>query len=73
MKLPDYLDSQNVSDARFAALVGTDRRTVWRWRKGSRPASRYIGAIVAATGGQVEANDFFNAAEHHEPPTTEAA
>lgn len=67
MRLYDWLVSNDVSDADFAERVGTSPHAVKKWRYGERiPRSVALARIVAATNGQVTANDFF-------PPVPEAA
>ncbi len=61
MTLKDYLKTHNVSRAAFADLVGTTYETVLRWCDGTRrPGWRYLPKILAATGGRVTAEDFFD-------------
>lgn len=63
MTLSDWLTINDVSDAAFAARVGTTRHTVWRWRTGVKKPSWVSLALIAdATGGSVTANDFVSVA-----------
>src|ERR1017187_6937829 len=67
MKLDVYLKSHDLTDARFAALVGCDRTTVMRWRRGkSQPDWGALRAIIEATSGAVTPNDFISLAPHQE-------
>ena len=59
MTLNDYLTKHDFSDAYFAGLIGCNRTTVSRWRRGvSRPEWEDVQAIVRATSGAVTPNDF---------------
>lgn len=58
MTLAQYLKRNKISRDEFAALVGVDRVSVWRWENGRVFPLRYIAAITTATGGKVTANDF---------------
>jgi transcriptional regulator with XRE-family HTH domain len=73
MKLSDYLEQTGTSDASFAAAVGTNRQTVWRWRQGHRPASRFVEAIARETRGAVTPNDLFLSAPGVAPGPDEVA
>jgi transcriptional regulator with XRE-family HTH domain len=61
MNLARYLSSKEISDEDFAPLIGVDRATVNRLRRGRhRPSWETIEKIQAATKGAVTANDFLN-------------
>lgn len=60
MRLADYLHQRDLKDADFAALVGCDRTTVLRIRRGDqRPSPALMEEIARVTGGQVQPNDYF--------------
>ncbi len=64
MMLSEYLTARNYTDAQFAELIGCDRTTVSRWRRGlNRPEWGDMQAIVIATGGAVNPNDFLPSTE----------
>lgn len=58
MKLSDYLKRHNVSRDQFAALIGVDRVSVYRWETGKAFPIRHLSKITAETKGKVTANDF---------------
>jgi DNA-binding XRE family transcriptional regulator len=59
MTLGDYLLFAGYGDAWFAALVGVDRTTISRLRRGNtRPTWEVAAKIVEATNGAVTPNDF---------------
>jgi transcriptional regulator with XRE-family HTH domain len=62
MTLVNYLKRHHITRDEFAALIGVDRVSVWRWENGRAFPLRYIAAITAATGGKVTANDFIRGA-----------
>lgn len=63
MKLSTYLETNGLSDADFAALIGVDRSSVTRMRAGNQtPSLRTMQTIAEKTGGAVTANDFFGIA-----------
>jgi transcriptional regulator with XRE-family HTH domain len=60
MTLSDYMARNGLSDIDMAALLNTDRKTVWRWKRGRVfPSPKAIREIAAATGGQVAPADWF--------------
>jgi transcriptional regulator with XRE-family HTH domain len=74
MKLADYLRARNISQRAFAAETAIAAETVSRLVNGRlRPGRKMMERIASATGNAVRPNDWFDIAEHHEPPTTEAA
>lgn len=61
MKLTEYLDQQNITPSAFAKAIGVEASTVTRLASGETvPSPRVMRAIIAATGGLVTPNDFFN-------------
>lgn len=60
MKLATYMKRHNITRSDFAAKIGVDRVSVYRWETGKVFPIRYIGKITAATKGAVTANDFVN-------------
>jgi DNA-binding transcriptional regulator YdaS (Cro superfamily) len=69
MKLATYLETQELTDAAFARLIGVERQAVGRYKVGDRfPERPILLKIYEATGGQVTANDFADL-----PPETERA
>ena len=60
MKLADWLKQKNMTPPEFAKAIGVDRSNVTRWLKGElRPGwEDVLPKIIAATDGQVTANDF---------------
>ncbi len=78
MLLSDWLQVRSLTDAAFAAVTGCGPTTVNRIRRGATmPEASLIARIVAATDGQVTANDLFDAyqAAHADPapPAKDAA
>lgn len=60
MTLADYLSQNSLTATEFAALVECDESAVVRWLGGSRtPNANTMQRIIAATGGAVTPNDFF--------------
>ena len=64
MQLETYLQDNDITLSRFAETIGVaNAKVVQRYVKGERTPIRDIMArIVAATGGAVTPNDFFDAA-----------
>jgi transcriptional regulator with XRE-family HTH domain len=61
MKLGAYLGERGETAVAFAARVGLSESSLSRIIAGKqRPAHGTIGRIVAATGGAVQPNDFFD-------------
>ncbi|MCX7898496.1 MAG: helix-turn-helix domain-containing protein [Methylocystis sp.] len=59
MTLAEYLSSNGISDAEFAARIGVDTSFVFRLRKNqANPSFKSLAAIEAATGGAVTLADF---------------
>lgn len=63
MTLSEYLEKNELSVADFAALVGVERQSVYRWKNGQRfPNRDDLKNIAKATKNAVTANDFVRAA-----------
>lgn len=59
MTLQEFLTLKNLSDPDFGVLIGRDRTTVMRLRRGdTKPDWKTMEAIVSATQGEVTPNDF---------------
>lgn len=72
MTLQDWLSSQEVSDADFAARIGVTRQALYRYKNGQRmPRIGILRKIISETAGQVSARDFIE--RHSEAPAGEAA
>jgi len=71
MTLDQYLKENEISFSEFARRIGTPHaRTVERYVKRARvPAGKMMAAICEATGGAVQAKDFFEPSS----PTSAAA
>ena len=64
MKLALYLTANKLTYAEFAKAVGASTFAVGKWARGDRlPRPDALSKIVAATRGQVTANDFFDHAQ----------
>ena len=60
MKLAEYMDKNGLTDAELAAILGKDRTTVSRYRRGDiTPSVEVIKAIHAATRRAVGFEDWF--------------
>jgi transcriptional regulator with XRE-family HTH domain len=63
MKLADWMTKNKLTDAAMAELVGRDRTTVLRWRKGeTRPDFDALTVIEKVTKRKVRLSDFAEAA-----------
>lgn len=62
MKLAQYLKAESITLEKFAAEVGAgNTATVQKWATGKRvPRPQFMTAILRATGGKVQPNDFFD-------------
>lgn len=61
MKLKDWLDREEISNATFAAKIERTSEAVRRYASGERvPDKETMPKIFDATGGAVTANDFFD-------------
>ncbi|WP_300396362.1 helix-turn-helix transcriptional regulator [Henriciella sp.] len=62
MTLADWLTKHDLSDADFAERIGVSRQALHRYKTGDRhPRTTIMEKIVEHTGGEVTANDFFEA------------
>ena len=60
MRLSAYLDHNKLTLTAFGRLIGTGPMTVHRYAKAGRVPRPYLmRRIIAATGGKVRADDFF--------------
>ena len=60
MRLSEYIKSNSLTDAEFAAKGPFSRGAVIKWRYGQRiPRPDQMRRISEVTDGQVTANDFF--------------
>lgn len=61
MKLGDYIEMKNLSQADFGRIVGVSQAAIDRYVRGARrPRYDIIPKIVNATNGKVTANDFYD-------------
>lgn len=61
MKLDAYLRDRDLTDEKFADIIGVDRSAVTRWRNGTVcPEPLNQRKILEVTGGLVTPNDFFD-------------
>ena len=70
MRLGEWLETKRKSGRELARILTIDASSVTRYVNGERvPHPRIMAKIIAATGGQVTANDFVGAlaAEEDEP------
>ncbi len=59
MTLQEFMTANDLDDVTFGALVGKDRSTVSRWRRGeTKPSWNEFPLISRVTKGRVTANDF---------------
>ena len=63
MKLSDYLQSNDISQADFARLIGETPQNVFRYKEGRIPSRKSMRKIARVTEGAVTANDFYEIAE----------
>lgn len=60
MQITDWLTTNKISDAAFAARIGVSRQALWRYKSGERiPRPSILQRIQGETGGQVQPADFF--------------
>lgn len=58
-----YLRDRDLSDDVFGAMIGLDRSSVSRLRRGAQmPRAATMRAIIKHTAGEVKANDFYGIA-----------
>lgn len=61
MTLSKYLSEQSLTHEAFGILIGTDRKTVWRYARGlCIPRPERMRRIVEVTGGKVGPQDFLD-------------
>lgn len=61
MKLASWLASKEMTPAEFGRIIGLPQPTVHRYANGQRiPERDTMAKIVAATGGEVTPNDFYD-------------
>jgi transcriptional regulator with XRE-family HTH domain len=63
MTLADYMGKNNLDDDAMASLVGSDRSTISRIRRGkTKPSWDLVDRILDATDRQVTPNDYIGIA-----------
>lgn len=68
MTLQEYLDESGVSRGQLAELLGVSEVTVHRYlKKGTIPNAHVMPKVVAATGGKVQPNDFYQLPKKQRP------
>lgn len=68
MKLRTYLEEKNIKAREFATNVGLSLPAVYKYLNGERtPDKETMPRIVAATSGQVTANDFYDIPQPDSP------
>lgn len=66
MRLADFLQQSEMSDADFGRLIGVERQAIYRYRLGHRfPGREVLQKIADVTDGQVTANDFIDRSQPH--------
>ncbi len=79
MRLEVWMKENRVTQAEFAARVGTTQETVSKWIAGLRmPRPKRLALIKSETGGAVTADDFLGSVEdeeagHHGPASPSRA
>ena len=58
MRLTDFFHLNVMTRQEFAAAVGVDPVSVYRWEKGQRIPTRHFAIIADVTKNRVTANDF---------------
>lgn len=58
MTLSEFFQLQQMTRQEFAACLGVDPVTVYRWENGKRLPVRHFARIAEVTDGKVTANDF---------------
>ena len=58
MTLTEFFHTKQMTRQQFAAVLGVDPVSVYRWEKGSRLPVRHFARIAEVTDGKVTANDF---------------
>jgi len=73
MLLTSYRERERLSRAELAARLGVSVITVSRYERGlRRPTRTVMSRIVAATGGAVQPNDFYDAPGECQAPAAQA-
>jgi len=57
MKLKDYLEKENITMDEFAAMTDMSKNNVWQIANGRKSGKRVTRIIVAATNGEVTAEE----------------
>ena len=60
--LKAYRKARGLTMEEFARKVGVQRAAVSKWERGSIPRPEIMRRIVEVTGGEVTAQDFYDAA-----------
>jgi transcriptional regulator with XRE-family HTH domain len=60
MKLIDYLTLKDISQAAFARILKDSPQNISRYVAGRKPDDEKMQAIIDATGGLVQPNDFYD-------------
>lgn len=60
MNLAQYLADNGITEAEFARQTGLYQSTIHRIKRGAVPGPATMAAIVKATDGKVQPNDFYN-------------
>jgi DNA-binding transcriptional regulator YiaG len=58
MRLTDYFEQGTMTRQEFAAALGVDPVSVYRWERGQRLPVRHFARIAEITDNRVTANDF---------------
>lgn len=59
MTLQDYMKKRGLNARQFAALVGVNTSTVWRWLRGTIPSPHQMQRIGDVTKNRVKPGDFY--------------
>ncbi|MEM9046722.1 MAG: helix-turn-helix transcriptional regulator [Pseudomonadota bacterium] len=59
-KLSDWLKANNITQKRFAEIIGANQAAVSRYCQDRVPDRDRMAKIHSATNGEVTANDFFD-------------
>lgn len=65
LTMEEWMREADLNDQQVADMIGHDKSTVWRARTGKLPdgpSPRFIGKIIEASNGKVDANSFFKRA-----------
>jgi hypothetical protein len=58
------LDELQWSDARFAEVIGVDKKTIWTWRTGRQPMPLHAWRFIETALGIKRAYDALKPCEH---------